>query len=148
MSVTVLGRSERLRHLLPEAEKLRISGFRSAAGEWEENATSLDRLVGSSELPIWVVMVDDESLLDFGIYPGDRLIIDRAADIQPGSLLVMDVNGHYEVRRLQEDRWGNRMLAGGTQRTHSLCCCDEEPLDLVGVVTFVLSYVAQPRSCA
>ncbi|ENA36839.1 MULTISPECIES: S24 family peptidase [Pseudomonas] len=146
MSITVLGRSERLRHLLPEADSLRISGFQSAAGQWEENAISLDRLVGLGESPIWVVMVDDESLLEFGIYPGDRLIIDRAVECRPGHLVIMDVNGQYEIRRLTHDNQGGRLLLGGHRQARPINYGRDEPLDACGVVTFVLSYVAQPAT--
>ncbi|TWI58558.1 DNA polymerase V [Pseudomonas duriflava] len=144
MSITVLGRNERLRHLLPDVGQLRISGFRSAAGVWEDHPVPLERLAARAALPLWVIRVDDDSLLSFGLYPGDRLIVDREVAYRPGHLAVTEVNGRYEVRRLQEDQQGGWLLRGGARHIRPIDCTHDEALDVFGVVLFVVSYKPQP----
>ncbi|WP_421684486.1 S24 family peptidase [Stutzerimonas urumqiensis] len=148
MSVTILGREDRLRHLLPEAAELRITGFQSPAEDEKERGLSLNALVGLGSPQIWAVMVDDDSLLGFGFWPGDRLVIDRSARCEPDCYVVVDLEGdsHYRVRLLTLDIEGHRVLKAANPRTKpvDLESGQEDAIEFWGVVRWVVSYVGGP----
>ena len=71
-ALSILARGERLRErILADAADLRITGFQSPAEDEKEEGLSLDRLTGLGAPHIWGVRVLDDTLLGFGIFPGD-----------------------------------------------------------------------------
>ncbi|WAJ37291.1 hypothetical protein OU800_22215 [Pseudomonas sp. GOM7] len=98
MSLTILGRQARRQYLLDDAHQLRITGFQSPAVDEAERPLSLDALIGLGAPHIWPVRVDDGSLEPFGMYQGDILIVDRAANAVANCYLVVDIEGVYLVR--------------------------------------------------
>lgn len=91
-ALSILARGERLRErLLADAADLRITGFQSPAEDEKEEGLSLDRLTGLGAPHIWGVRVLDDTLLGFGIFPGDRLIVNRAASHLDNKLVVVDL---------------------------------------------------------
>lgn len=94
MSLSILARGERLRErLLSDVADLRITGFQSPAEDEREEGLSLDRLTGLGAPHIWGVRVLDDTLLGFGIFPGDRLIVNRAACQLDNRFVVVDLGG-------------------------------------------------------
>ena len=97
-SLSILARGERLRErLLADVADLRITGFQSPAEDEKEEGLSLDRLTGLGAPHIWGVRVLDDTLLGFGIFPGDRLIVNRAASHFDSKLVVVDLGDGYRV---------------------------------------------------
>lgn len=145
MTLTILGREDRLRHLLPEAAELRITGFQSPAEDEKESGLSLDSLVGLGAPQIWVVRVDDDSLLGFGMYPGDRLVIDRSARCEPDCYVMVSVEGEssYRVRLLTEDADGRLVLKAAHRFAQPICLELEELVEIFGMVRWVISYVGR-----
>ncbi len=145
MTLTILGREDRLRHLLPEAAELRITGFQSPAEDEKEGALSLDSLVGLGAPQIWVVRVDDDSLLGFGMCPGDRLVIDRAARCTPDCYVVVCLDGdsQYRVRMLTEDANGRLVLKAAHAFSKPIALELEELVEVFGMVRWVISYVGR-----
>jgi DNA polymerase V len=146
MSVTILGRTERLRHLLPEAKELRITGFQSPAEDEKEGGLSLDKLVGLGAPQIWVVLMEDASALGFGIFPGDRLVVDRAAPLAVDHYVIVDLDGdsQYRVRLVIEDAAGRKVLQAPNGTTPPLLLDDDACVEVWGVVLWVISYVGRP----
>lgn len=108
MSLSILARGERLRErLLTDVADLRITGFQSPAEDEKEEGLSLDRLTGLGAPHIWGVQVLDDTLLGFGIFPGDRLIVNRAACQLDNRFVVVDLGGEgYRVRLVSRDLFG------------------------------------------
>ncbi|MCQ4270244.1 S24 family peptidase [Pseudomonas kuykendallii] len=142
MSLTILGRHDRLRHLLPEAAELRITGFQSPAEDEKEGTLSLDSLVGLGAPQTWLMRVDDDSLIGFGMYPGDRLVVDRAARCVPDCYVVVDIDGdsQYRVRLMTRDS-GALVLKGAHPFIRQINLEYVEDLEVFGVVRWVISYV-------
>ncbi|QGZ31477.1 LexA family protein [Stutzerimonas stutzeri] len=145
MTLTILGREDRLRHLLPEAAELRITGFQSPAEDEKEAGLSLDSLVGLGAPQIWVVRVDDDSLLGFGMYPGDRLVVDRSARCVPDCYVVAGLDGEsqYRVRLLTEDAEGRLVLKAAHAFAKPINLELEELVEIFGMVRWVISYVGR-----
>lgn len=143
MSLSILGRAERLRHLLPEIADLRITGFQSPAEDEKEERLSLDKLTGLGAPQIWVLIVEDASLLGFGLFPGDRLVVDRSTSPASGSLVVVDTEGdHMRVRLMARDALGRPALKTATPDADPIHT--EGDVTVWGVVRWVVSFVGVP----
>lgn len=144
MSLSILARGERLREcLLSDAVELRITGFQSPAEDEREEGLSLDRLTGLGAPHIWGVRVLDDSLLGFGIFPGDRLIVSRAASHLDNKFVVVDLGGEgYRVRLVQRDLFGGRWLKAADPIVPDIQLDGEEIVEVWGVVSWVVSCVA------
>lgn len=144
MSLSILARGERLRErLLAEASDLRITGFQSPAEDEKEEGLSLDRLTGLGAPHIWGVRVLDETLTGFGIFLGDRLIVNRAAGLLDNRLVVVDLGGEgYRVRLVVKDMFGGLWLRAAEAHISDVQLDGEEPIEVWGVVTWVVSHVA------
>lgn len=144
MSLSILARGERLRErLLSDAVELRITGFQSPAEDEKEEGLSLDRLTGLGAPHIWGVRVLDDSLLGFGIFPGDRLIVNRAASHLDNKLVVVDLGAEgYRVRLVQRDLFGGRWLKAADPIVPDIQLDGEEIVEVWGVVSWVVSCVA------
>ena len=105
MSLTLLGRLDQLHKLSRECKELRITGFQSPAEDEKEKSLSFDLIVGLGKPQVWVFKVDDDSLLRFGLFPGDRIAVDRSIDCKPDCLAVvhMDGDSQYRLRLLTKD---------------------------------------------
>lgn len=141
MSLSILGRNQRLEHLLPEARELRITGFQSPAEDEKEGGLSLDALTGLGAPQIWVVRVDDDTLLGFGLYPGDRLVVDRGALCTHEQYVVVDLDGSYRVRLMMRNEEGCLVLRAAQRFTPDIVLGPEAILDVWGAVRWVISYV-------
>ncbi|VXC18967.1 RulA protein [Pseudomonas sp. 8AS] len=144
MSLSILARGARLRErLLSDAADLRITGFQSPADDEKEEGLSLDRLTGLGAPHIWGVQVLDDTLLGFGIFPGDRLIVNRAAGHLEGRLVVVDLGGEgYRVRLVARDLFGGLWLRAADPVVPDVQLDGEEPIEVWGVVSWVVSHVA------
>ena len=144
MSLSILARGERLRErLLSDAVELRITGFQSPAEDEKEEGLSLDRLTGLGAPHIWGVRALDDSLLGFGIFPGDRLIVNRAASHLDNKLVVVDLGAEgYRVRLVQRDLFGGRWLKAADPIVPDIQLDGEEIVEVWGVGSWVVSCVA------
>ncbi|MDH1263554.1 S24 family peptidase [Pseudomonas sp. GD03944] len=131
MSLSILGRNQRLDHLLPEARELRITGFQSPAEDEKEGGLSLDALTGLGAPQILGGQVDDNSLIGFGMYPGDRLIVDRGTMRKREQYyVVVDLasDGCYRVRMMADNdrsrsaRWRPKMTSALSRTSVATTC--------------------------
>jgi len=145
MSLTILARTERLHHLRPESTGLWVTGVRSPAEEAGDSGFSLDRIVGLGAPQIRAVMVDDDSVLGFGMYPGDRLIVDRSAALAADQYVVVQLDGEngYCVRLVAPDPKGGLLLKAARPSIPTIALTDRSPVDIWGVVLWVVSYVGR-----
>lgn len=143
MSLTILGRNLRLAHLLPEAKELRIRGFQSPAEDEKEEGLSLGALSSLGAPDVWVVRVEDDSLIGFGMYPGGRLVVDRGTLTKREQYVVVDLedDGCYRVRLMIDDGDGRLVLRAANRFTADINLEYEEWVQIWGVVRWVSSYV-------
>ncbi|XXF10900.1 S24 family peptidase [Pseudomonas sp. D2-3] len=145
MSLTILGRNQRLVHLLPEAKELRVTGFQSPAEDEKEEGLSLDALTNLGAPHVWVVRVEDDSLIGFGMYPGDRLVVDRGNMSKREQYVVVDLedDGCYRVRLMIDDGHDRLVLRAPNRFTPDVNLEYEECVQVWGVVRWVISYVGR-----
>ncbi|POA21249.1 RulA protein [Pseudomonas sp. FW300-N1A1] len=143
MSLTILASRQRLQ--LPDSGELSISTLHCAAQEQAHCDFSLDRIVGLGAEQVRAVLVDDDSLLGFGIYPGDRLIVDRSIQPVQDQYVVahLDSENDYCVRLLAADPKGGLLLKAARPSIPSVPFDELDPAPIWGVVLWVVSYVGR-----
>jgi DNA polymerase V len=78
-----------------------------------------------------------ESMLDAGIEPGDLLIVDRAAEPQPNSIVIVEVDGEYTVKKLS--RVGRQLwLVPGNKSHKPMEIRGEQECTVWGVVKWII----------
>ncbi len=82
------------------------AGFPSPADDWIEGRLDLNERLIRHPVATFFTRVEGESMVGEKIYPGDLLIVDRAAPTGDGSIVLALVNGAFCVRklRIEEER--------------------------------------------
>jgi len=141
MSLTLLGRLDRLHNLSHECAELRITGFQSPAEDEKDAGLSFDALVGLGKPQVWVFKVDDDSLVRFGLYPGDRIAVDRSVDCKPHCLAVVSIDGdsQFRLRLVTKGPDGSNMLKAADTSVAPLNMGTEVSVEVWGQAKWVLS---------
>jgi len=75
------------------------AGFPSPADDYVEDLLSLDELIGSRAPSCFFMRVQGESMTGEGIFDGDVLVVDRAAEPTSGSIVIAAIDGELTVKR-------------------------------------------------
>ena len=82
------------------------AGFPSPAEDWIEGRLDLNERLIRHPVATFFTRVEGDSMVGERIYPGDMLVIDRAAPTGDGSIVLALLNGAFCVRklRIEEER--------------------------------------------
>jgi DNA polymerase V len=86
------------------------AGFPSPADDAIERRLSLDAHLIRQPESTFLLRVSGDALAAEGIRDGDLLVVDRAAPVTAGSLVVAVSAGTFALRRVGRDRRGRRVL--------------------------------------
>ena len=86
------------------------AGFPSPADEAVERRLSLDEHLIRQPESTFLMRVQGDALAGAGIRDGDLLVVDRAAPVTAGSLVVAVSAGAFALRRVGRDLQGRRVL--------------------------------------
>lgn len=75
------------------------TGFQSPAVGYEDNGLDLNRLLVKHPFATVFMWIDSSKYRNMGIYNGDLLVIDRAKEILPNSLVVYAQDGEFHLGR-------------------------------------------------
>lgn len=103
------------------------AGFPSPAEEVLDRRLNLHEFLVEHPAATFFVRVDGESMIDVGIFSGDILVVDRAAPVRHGSIIVSVVDGEFTVKILH---------AKGTRPQLRPANCLYKPIDLGEGVDF------------
>ena len=95
------------------------TGFSAAGGDFRGERLSLDALIRTNPASTFFLRAEEGSSLGGVIHPGDILVVDRAADIANGSLVVAVADGEMILRRVVR-RKGQSFLCSGRSRTEQV----------------------------
>lgn len=84
------------------------AGFPSPAEDYVEGRIDLNRDLIKHPLATFYVRVDGDSMVDAGIFPGALLVVDRAAEIHEGHIVIARIGDELTVKRFETD--GGRIL--------------------------------------
>lgn len=113
------------------------AGFPSPADDFIDRALDLNEFLVAHPQATFFVRATGESMLEHGIHPGDVLVVDRAKDAAPGSIVIAAVHGELTVKRLAR-RGGRLFLEPGNPDYPPIEITEDTELEIWGRVTFVI----------
>lgn len=117
------------------------AGFPSPADDYVEGELNLHDLTGAGRAHSYFLRVAGESMTGAGIFDGDVLVVDRAAEPVTGAVVVASIDGELTVkrfvRRVHEGRERVMLLAEHDDYP-AIEISEEQDLVVWGVVTYVL----------
>jgi DNA polymerase V len=76
------------------------AGFPSPASDYIEDGLDLNVYLVKHKAASYFFAVEGESMIGSGIYPGDRVLVDRSITPLHGHVVVAVINGEYTLKRL------------------------------------------------
>lgn len=77
--------------------------FPSPALDHQEESLSLDKLLLIRPHSTFMMEAATAAMLQAGIFPGTRLLVDRSVHPQNGDIVIAVVNGEHQVRFLKKN---------------------------------------------
>ncbi len=118
-------------------DPLRMTGFPSPAADYIEEQLNLYEFLIKNPPATFFMRTSGNSMQEAGIQSGDILIVDRSVKPADGTIVVINIDGEFIVRRLLFQKGKVVLVSGAT---------DDEPIEISkdweclvwGVVTFVI----------
>ena len=114
------------------------AGFPSPADEAIERRLSLDEHLIRQPESTFLMRVSGDALAAEGIRDGDLLVVDRAAPVTAGSLVVAVSAGAFALRRVGRDARGRRVLQSADPATPDPVLSTDGDVALWGVARWVI----------
>ncbi len=105
--------------VIPVFAQAGISGFQSPAAEYRQLTLDLDELLIEHPTATFIGQAKGDSMTGVGIFDGDLLIVDRAANASSLDVVVANLNGSFVCKLF--DRKASLLLSPGSdQQGHQL----------------------------
>jgi DNA polymerase V len=110
------------------------AGFPSPAEDYVEEQIDLNRHLIRHPAATFFVRVAGDSMTGAGIQDGDLLIVDRAAEVTSGCIVVACVNGEFTLKRVRKQ--GSRVfLVPENERFQPIEIAEGSDFEIWGRVT-------------
>ncbi|KIQ97342.1 Error-prone repair protein UmuD [Lysobacter sp. A03] len=113
-------------------------GFPSPAEDFYGEGDDLDlneRVITNPPATFFVEADTGTSMVDFGIFPGDALVVDRSLTAKHGDIVMVLWQGGYMIKQWCPTADGLQ-LRSGNQETATIHVGPEDELEVWGVVTW------------
>ena len=113
-------------------------GFPSPAEDFYGQGDDLDlneRVIGNPAATFFVEADTGTSMVEFGIFPGDTLVVDRSLTARHGDIVMVCWEGGFTVKQLRL-RAGRYELHSGNPAHAPILVPEDVELDVWGVVTW------------
>ncbi|RZQ52369.1 peptidase [Pseudoalteromonas phenolica] len=118
--------------VIPVKAAAGISGFESPAAEYKELGLSLDQLIVGDPNATFLGLASGDSMQGVGIFDGDLLIVDRAAEPKHQDVIVANFNNEFVCKILDIH---NRRLLSASTLFKPVFISDCDVFQLEGIVT-------------
>ncbi|TDX29078.1 SOS response UmuD protein [Modicisalibacter xianhensis] len=135
IALDILGRVDEIGQptLLPLVAGEVRAGFPSPADDYLERDLDLVGHLVQHPSATFYVRAKGDSMVSFGIFDGDLLIVDRALDPRPGDILIAVVDGELTCKRLGMVNGGTALMPGNS--SYAPILLDGCEVTVWGVVT-------------
>nr|WP_240348330.1 translesion error-prone DNA polymerase V autoproteolytic subunit [Methylomonas sp. EFPC1] len=116
------------------------AGFPSPASDYIEKDLDLNELMIENPAATFFARAQGYSMINAGILPGDILVINRALDPQPGSIVVCVLDNEFTVKRLVYDN-GQWQLHAENPEYPAIELNEDSEMQVWGVVTYAIHSV-------
>lgn len=110
------------------------AGFPSPATDFAEKRHDLNLLLITHPHATFMWRASGTSMVDFGIFDGDILVVNRALEPRHGSIVVAEVDGDFTVKQFWRTR-GTVQLRAGNKTFPPILFKDGQTMTVCGVVT-------------
>lgn len=86
------------------------AGFPSPADEHVEKRLDPNDFLIDNEEATFFVTIEGHSMIDVGLLPGDKVVVDRSQNARKNSIVLAVVNGEFTIKRLSKDTNGRPLL--------------------------------------
>ena len=114
------------------------AGFPAPADDFVERRLSLDDHLIRQPESTFLMRVGGDALAAEGIHDGDLLVVDRAAPVTAGSLVVAVADGAFALRRVGRDARGRRVLQSPDPAAAGSAMSEDGDVALWGVARWVI----------
>ena len=114
MTVAIIGRADETAEptLLPLAAGEVRAGFPSPADDYLERELDLVGHLVQHPSATYYIRAKGDSMIRFGIFDADLLIVDRSLDARPGDILIAAVDGELTCKQLGISGGRKALIAG------------------------------------
>lgn len=116
------------------------AGFPSPANDYIEKDLDLNELMIENPTATFFARAQGYSMINAGILPGDILVINRALEPQPGSIVVCVLDNEFTVKRLVHAN-GQWQLHAENPEFPVIELNQDSELQVWGVVTYAIHCV-------
>ncbi|AFJ02861.1 Error-prone repair protein UmuD [Methylophaga frappieri] len=103
--------SQQLRiHAYPLFSSKVAAGFPSPADEYMEKRLDPNDFLIDNQDATFFVTIEGHSMIDAGLLPGDKVVVDRSKQPQKNHIVLAVVNGEFTIKRLSISRDGLAVL--------------------------------------
>ena len=113
------------------------AGFPSPAADFVEKRHDLNDLMITHPAATFMWQVSGQSMVDFGLFDKDIVVVNRALPALHGKIVVAEVNGEFTVKQFWRHK-GTIQLRAGNKTFPPYIFKDGETLAICGVVTWGL----------
>jgi len=101
--------------LLPLFGSYVKAGFPSPAEDYAEERISLLKFLSGNPTATFYVMLEGDSVIDFNLFEGDLLVIDRALEARSGDIILANLDNEFTVKMLEITENGARLVPGNSK---------------------------------
>ncbi len=116
------------------------AGFPSPADDYVEQKLDLNTYLIQHPAATFFVRVEGNSMVEAGIQSGDMLIVDRALPVVNGSVVVVQIQGEFTVKRIEQQGDCLYLVPANTKYKPLLVTPDMD-IEIWGVVSYVIHKV-------
>jgi DNA polymerase V len=111
------------------------AGFPSPAEEHVEKRLDTNDFLIDQEDATFFVTIQGESMLDAGLLPGDKAVVDRSKTPLIGDIILAVVNGEYTIKTLSRKKDGSPRLLPANDKFKPIEIEEGMTFEVWGVVT-------------
>lgn len=113
------------------------AGFPSPADDYIDTKLDLNELLIQRPNSTFIVSVEGESMIGAGIFPGDKLIIDRSLTPKNGDVILAIVNNDFTIKRFHKSPTFITLIPANPN-FQNIIIKEGDEFECWGVVTMVL----------
>lgn len=111
------------------------AGFPSPAEDHVEKRLDINDFLIDQEDATFFVTIQGESMLDAGLLPGDKAVVDRSKTPVIGDIVLAIVNGEYTIKTLSRKKDGSPRLLPANEKFKPIEIEEDMSFEVWGVVT-------------
>jgi DNA polymerase V len=114
-----------------------VAGFPSPADDHVEQRLDVSEYLIDQKEATFFVTIKGNSMIDVGLMPQDKVVVDRSKLAKIGDIVLAVINGEFTIKTLGRNKDGNALLipANSSGAYKPIVITEEMSFEIWGVVT-------------